>query len=318
MLARINNGTIKLNEEISDYDEFQAIPVYAKKRKNKFWGKVRSLKDPQRENNKRTSQSMDILNKMDARGWFYDSETFQDPREEQNFIKNSSKPGFTIKVKDSNRLPIKSEGTSFPSELVNMGEYSSNKMKQISNIGNAMTEGLVRNQSGVSLIEQKKNNLTGNEFLFDNLSLAKRMLGRLLLKMIQKVYDVDRVLRIVNDMRAKGEASDATMKYSKQEIEQILRTVDLTKYDVVVSESANSPTRRYANFIMFMEAAGRGMQVPPQLLYELSDLPKKEKDMAIQLINQQQQAAAGTEQAKNQTEIIKTQIAAAGKRGGGV
>jgi hypothetical protein len=95
------------------------------------------------------------------------------------------------------------------------------------------------------------------------------------------------------------------------EIRKLLDNADLTKQDVIVSESGWSPTTRMANFTMWAELAGKGAPVPMPFLVELSDLP--EKDKMLQMFAQEAQAQQKEKDDKNQVEVIKTQIAADAK-----
>jgi hypothetical protein len=100
-------------------------------------------------------------------------------------------------------------------------------------------------------------------------------------------------------------------KYDKRMLASMLAEKDLSKYDVVVSESPASPTVRQANFAIWADIATKRPEVPMAFLLELSDLP--EKDKAMQMFMQQQQQAAEQEKMKYQTEIAKSQIAAQSK-----
>lgn len=309
-------GGVHLWQDQHNYKIMQVIPVYAKKRKNKWWGKVKGLIDPQCEINKRTSQSIDIVNRMSSYGWIWDQDTFANKSEEKIFRETSSKPGFTAIVKNTNKLPIRLDGAKIPSEVLALENQASQKMKEISNINNEMLGISMRQQSLPTTIEFKRQGLVGNEFLFDNLSLAKRQIGRLLLPMIQNVYSADKIKSILEYMKTRADLGDqfnVYKKYKDEEINEAIQKRDLLKYDVVVGESASSPSRRQANFLMFMEMAKGGFQIPPDLLLRMSDLPPKEKEEAISSIQQAQAAAAQTEKDKSNAEIIKSKIAAEAK-----
>ena len=338
-------GHTFLEEDFPDLavQDFDLIPFYVKKRGDDWWGKIESVKDLQREINKRHSQAIDILNKSAAYGWFYDNTTFNKPSEERNFIETSSQPGFAVKVTDITRMPQKVDGTKFPSEIVNMMAIDSDKMKEIMNVNQELMErGKAGTpQSGIAIAQQKQSMMIGNEYLFDNLSLAKRKLGRHLVAMIQKVYTPERIMRVLESrslreaIKIGGEAlfpqlppevQDAPVEQKMQMVEQlvqmkqaelmeIITTSDLSKFDVVVTESPHSATTRQANFVIWADMASKGFPVPPDLLVDLSDLP--EKDVVKQNIQAQQQAAQAESQRESDTEIQKTLIAAQSRAGGG-
>lgn len=319
--------------DLADQD-FHLIPFYAKKKGKMFWGKVEAAKDMQREINKRHSQAVDIMNKVAAYGWFYDNSTFKNQWEKEKFKENVSSPGFVQEVLDLTKIPSQVEGVRFPTEIANMMQLDSQKIKEIMNVNLELLGQNSRAESGVAVMEKRRSQLVGNEFLYDNLSLTKRKLGRLLIKMIQKVYTTERVIRVL-ESRAMREAIEIggeallpivpeelrqTLPIDQQlevagqlldskraEIAEILETSDIGKFDVVVGESAFSPTMRQSNFILWAEMARNGLPVPPSLLVDLSDLPDKEKVKAQMEAMAQQQMEL--EQQKMQTEILKTQIA---------
>lgn len=312
---------IVLEDYYSDLFEkhFPIVPVYAKKRGRAVWGKVESLKDPQREVNKRRSQIADILNKVACYGWFYDAETFMDEREENKFRRNSSRPGFTQKVANITQKPEKVEGVKFPGELATYDQIASSKMKEIANVNLEMLGMTSDAASGVAIMERKRSGLVGNEYLFDNLALAKRAIGRILVSLIQKVYTPERILRVVANRVARSPeqsnmiAGKPFQEFSEQELLTLLETDDLSKYDVVVGENQSSPTVRQTTFLMWAELASQGVPVPPEYLADLSDAPDKEK--LIEGIKQMQQAAQASEDRKYQTELLKTVISKQGKGG---
>lgn len=314
-------GEVLLEDEYPDLamQDFHIIPAYAKKRGDMFWGKVEPAKDAQREIDKRHSQLVDIMNRQAAYGWFYDDTTFPTPNEAKNFKQNSSTPGFTQRVNSVKSLPEKVEGTKVPTEVINLLQIEGQSLREVLNI-NLEMEGAASNaQSGIAILERKKQGLVGNEFLFDNLSIAKMKIGRLLISMIQKHYSPERILSIIQNEAMKSPIQIGGVpadQIDMMAIKQLLENTDLTKQDVVVSESGWSPTTRMANFNMWAELAGRGAPVPMPFLVELSDLP--DKDKMLQMFAQEQQMQQQQEDNKNIVEIEKTKIAADAKTQGKV
>lgn len=307
-----------LEEDYSDDDTFDVMPFYAKKKGDFVWGKVEPVKDTQREVNKRHSQMVDIMNKVATYGFYYDGETFPNIAEEKKFEKNAAKPGFVQKVRNLERKPQKEEGVRFPSEMAQLEELSSAKIREIMNVNQEMMGMGPQSQSGVAIAEKRRQGLIGNEFLFDNFSLTRRMVGRRLFRKIQEVYTPDRIIRLINDKAKQGSkmkiGGNDPSQYSAEELVTMLSDVDASKYDVVVAESAFSPTKRTANFIVWSELAKQGIPVPPDMLVEMSDLPNKEEMKAR--MQQQQDQAQQMEQDKMNTEIQKTMIAKGQQPGG--
>lgn len=290
-------------------DDFFLIPIYGKKRGNEFWGKVEAAKDPQKELNKRRSQTIDIVNKMASYGWMYDSNTFIDTNEKEKFKRVSSSPGFMIEVQDLSRVPQKVEGVKFPGELVELMALDEQKLAEIMNIS---VQPMGPNESGTALLQKTRLKMTGNEFLFDNLSFSKVKLGRLLAALIQKYYTPERIFRLLRRQEQREEnqiGGQPASDYTEDEVSQILGNTDLTKFDVAVSESTYSPTLQLATFMMAQEMQRNGVPVPPETIIELMPVSQEMKDKMVFAVQQQSQAQQAAQQATTRMEIGKTLIA---------
>lgn len=309
-ITRIAGPVVLSDENPADLPDpdFYTTPAYAKKRGEKWWGKVELAKDSQREVNYRASQSVDIGNKMCAYGWFIDSDTFVDSREEQKFLRQSSSPGFVAKLTDITRPPQKVEGTKFPAELVQLMQLG---MQNLATLLGVQVEPAQGDESGQALLQRQRQKLTGNEYLFDNLAYAEAKLGRLLIGLIQRYYPPERILRLVKT-QVPGQAmigGQPLENFTEQEILEMLSNTDITKYDVIVTSSAFSPTHRLASYLFLQDMAKSGVPVPPQILIELMDLPQEFKDKLNQGIQAEQNAQAQANDTTRQMEIQKTLIA---------
>jgi hypothetical protein len=316
-----------LDENILPDNDFDIVPAYAVKKGNRFQGKVEDVKDAQDEINKRHSQTSDILNRHASYGWLVDNESFDRPQDQEDFKQSVSKSGFIAKVKNILRPPIKLEGAKFPSELIGFASTEQEQMQFILNINPELRGFQGQAESGVAIVEKNRQGLLGNEFLFDNLSFAKKIIARKLISYIQEVYTPERIMRILTSkaQREKVDIGGENLRDIADEsvqtdltpeiIMELLENTDLSKHDVVVGESAFTVTNRRANFLIWSQMAQTGTTpVPPSLLVDLSDLPDKDKIKAEIAAMQQQQAES--EQADRDTEIAKTQIAAQSRQQG--
>ena len=172
-------------------------------------------------------------------------------------------------------------------------------------------------QSGTAISHRIQQALMGNEYLFDNMSQVKKRIGREILLWIQALYTPDRLARIFFDQAKMekiyigGQEVDPQDMNTFNQIVTRLQDADLTKYDVTIGETGQSPTAQLANFEMMMELAQKGVPLPPQLFIELAPIPNKERIM--QILSEANQQQADAEQKKYDTEIQKTMIAAQSK-----
>lgn len=168
------------------------------------------------------------------------------------------------------------------------------------------------NESGSMFAQRRNQKLQGSEYLFDNLSFAKQKLGRLLVKLIQRYYTPDRILRIVRNANSKAPVDVAGQpldEFSDEDILALLNTAELEYYDVEVTESNWSPSMRLSTFMLLSEMAQAGQPIPPEALLEFADMPDSTKQKLMTMLSQQGQAQASAEQAKADAEIQKTLIA---------
>jgi hypothetical protein len=337
-------ATVLLEDYYEESDDYSITPLYAKLRRNKFWGKIRGVKDLQFLINKTYSQFIDIINKVANYGWFYDANTFTSKTEKNKFLKNASSPGFAQEVDDISRLPVKAEGVKFPSEIINALAGFNADLREIMNI-NLESLGLEGGaESGVAIRQKIVQQLLGNDYLFDNLSFGKTLLGRKVIRRIQQTYTAERILRIVEDQNRRtavelpargvqaqappplpagpdgqpGEQPPAPTqvpleKYPREELLKLLQEADLSRYDVISSESASSPSVMMGNFLLMSEMAAKGMAIPPEAILEFAPIPKAQKEKIAQMLAGAAAAAKAAEDKKYDTEIIKTRINQEGK-----
>jgi len=197
-----------------------------------------------------------------------------------------------------------------PNEIVAMEQLSSEKLHKVMNIPMEMQAQSSSELSGRAIIEKRRQGLVANEFLFDNLNLAKKLMARKILALVQEVYTPERVIRLIRNQRPRQDQEQA--QFNQMEDEEIVRLLeenweDLLEYDVHVGQSAYSETVRSANFEIWMQAMNQGFPFPPEALIEMSDLPNKEK--VLGMLSDQKQAEQQEAQATRDTEIQKTQIA---------
>jgi len=299
-----------------DDNDFSITPLYAKFRNNEFWGKVQKVKGLARLINRTYSQFVDILNKMSNYGWFYDSDTFRDRRAKKKWIENSAKPGFNQEVDDITKLPVKVEGVKFPVEIVNAIAQFNIDLREVMNVN--MDALGPADQSGVALRQKVVQQLIGNDYLFDNLSFAKVKIGRKMVRRIQKLYSPERILRIISNISTREEVElggQPFEDYAIEELQAMLDNADLSLYDVVVTEGAHTPSAMMGNFLMLMEMAAKGVDIPATAIIEFAPIPHKEK--IKKMMADSAEAAAKQENVKYETEIAKTVINQQGKSGGG-
>jgi len=284
---------------------FPLYVSYGHKRLGRWWGKLQAAKDPQRNINKRESQLTDILARMAGYGWYITRDMFDSDGEFEAFKQNVAKAGWIATLLDINRKPVREEGSKVPTEVISGLTTAGDAFNTVTAWSMAWISGSGE-MSGDSVAERQKNALLPNEFLFDNLKHTKIRLGKAVLAWVQQEMTPEDIARLVVNSGARDQAKidgRPATDFSEQDIIALLQNKDLTRYDVIVSDEAWSPTTRMSNFRQWAKIPN----VPLRALIEMSDIPNKER--MLEILDQQEKAQAAAEQAKSQMEIGKTLIA---------
>lgn len=311
-ITRIAGNVVLSDEDPADLpiDDFFLIPIYCYKEGNEFYGKVEAAKDPQKEVNKRHSQLVDIINRMATYNWFFDDTTFVNPHEEQKFRNTSSSPGSHFKVQTTRNVPVKEEGVKFPSEIVSLLELGESAVDKIMNV---VVDPSGANESGSHLLHRQQQSMAGNEFLFDNLSFAKKKLGKILLHMIQRYWSPERMYRLLasqNQQEPIDIGGQPFEEWPEEEIIRALEDTDISQLDVVVSETESSPSMRFSTWLVLSEAAQAGIQVSPDMLIEyMPGISQATKQRLLDSMAQQAEQEGEMADTEAQAEIMKTLIA---------
>lgn len=319
-----------MDEGSQDPGAFEIVVAYGKKRGNYFWSKTHSMKDPQRMQNKWDSKFMDVLNRMTGQGWFIDGQTFDTPDDEKHFKDNSSKSGWVQKITDMNRKPEPSGGLDrIPVELIQGAEMAHKRLEGIANIPPSIDALRGANTSGRALLQKEKRGLIGNNFLFVNLAMAQKRVGRLILKLVRKLYkdrpgeiyrmiDAERLMDDEQNLKIGGQSAldengQLSANWVEANVREMLEGDDLLRYDVVVADARWTPTMREAYFQQLVEMKARGDDIPLPITLELSSMPVTQKEKLNRIWQQQQEQRERENQMKYGTEIEKANIAARSK-----
>ena len=290
-------------------DDFLFAVAYGRKRGNDWWGKVYPCIDAQKVVNWRKSQLVDIGNKIVASAWMYDATTFADKSEEDRFKSNATSPGGTYRLMDVNKPPAQVQSMSFPPDVVSLMQA---ELEAVAFNMNITPTPPGANTSGSRLLAEQKMKLLGNEFLFDHLAQAEARIGKLLPPMIKKVYSAERIYRIIKNSNSKETVMLGGVpfeQFSFDEIKAMLDESDPTKWDIVVTESAYSPTTRLSTYMLLSDLAKNGTPVPPQALVDVMDLPEAQKQKIQDQFAAQQQMEQEQGNSTADMEIQKTLIA---------
>ena len=285
-------------------------------------GFVRSLKDPQRELNKRRIQELHILNTTSTGGGFVE-EGAMSPEQFQEFEEKNNIPGHFNKVMPGGIAKIlEREPKSPPAGVIQAEQQAASDLLTISGINeNLLGTDIPSGSSGRAIELKQHQAITHLSVIFDALRTAKKKIAFLLwgstgrAGIIPQFYTAEEVYRIQSENGQKFVPVNQQVAMQDPLAGTVIQTMnDLSvgDFDIVVSDIESSTTQRRAKAMLFTDAASK-IGLPPQVampaMLELYDIPKRDQLIQAyqQMQEQQAQAQEREEQLKLRIEEIKNQ-----------
>lgn len=258
-------------------------------------GIIRALKDPQREVNKRRSQSLHIINTT-ANPIYWVKEGTMAPSDLARFRDRGAVAGGVFRY--AAEKPHREEAAVFPMALAQMEEISTMDLRAISGINPEMLgESMPSGTSGKAIELRQRQAVTQIAFLFDNLRQSKMRLMELLWGgaeepgLIPQYYTEAKVIRIVGES---GQPEFVPVNQPEvdglgQATGRILNDLSVGEFDMVMADKPSTRTQRESQYYALLEAVQAGVAIPPDIILQASDLPQREE--ILQRMQAEKQAA---------------------------
>lgn len=285
-------------------------------------GVVRDLKDPQREINKRRSQSMHILNTQSNSGWIAEEGALT-PQQESVFKEGASTPGALLKVSSGaltgGRLQPLSPAPA-PVNVMQATQEAGLELTQISGINEALMGTDINNLSSGRAIElRQKQAITHIATLFDNLRYVKKRIVYLLWGkrnakgVIPQYYTDQKTYRIVGvggktDFITVNQQQQVVDPKTMQTIQTTLNDLSQGEFDIVIADTPATATQRTTQFYTLVDAVSK-LNIPGDLVFDilldLSDVAQKDEIKQRYLERQQSSAQAAQQQQQAEIEAMR-------------
>jgi hypothetical protein len=237
--------------------------------------------------------------------------------------------------------PQRSQPADIPSGMLAMAMHANDNIKATTGIFDASLGARGNETSGRAILARQREGDVANYHYVDNLSRAIRHAGRVIVSWIPKIYDTQRVVRImgedeslkfetVNKVEMKHELDEFTQQI--QTIENVLNDVRVGTYDVTVTtgpaystmrqEAAQAMVEFGQSWPKLMDIAGdkvvKAMDwpgaeeiaerikktIPPELTREKDE---EEEDLPPQVVQQIEQATQYIEVLQRENQMLKAE-----------
>lgn len=253
----------------------------------KIQGLVRSVRDAQRQYNRRHSQIIDLMESVINTGWITKNGAVLDPT-----MLMQAGQGRQIVVNEGFDVNADVREISPPHIPPGYLQYQDIIDKNIMEIPGASDELLGLSSTGDSQVSGKlaevrsSNGLKGNRGIFDNLEQTKKYLGTLVLEAIQRNYSPGKIWRITN----------------KEPTEEFF-SGQFGEYDCVIKQAVKTATQREAYYYQLLQL--REMGAPISWTEILAAAPLQGKTDLLRSLEAAEQQQAEQQQKIDQLEQIE-------------
>ena len=256
----------------------------------KIQGIVRSVRDAQRQYNRRHSQIIDLMESIINTGWITKNGAVLDP----NMLMQAGQ-GKQIVVNEGYDVNADVREISPPNIPPGYLQYQDIIDKNIMEIPGASDELLGLSAVGDSQVSGKlaevraSNGLKGNRGIFDNLEQSKKYLGKLIIECIQKNYSPGKIARIIGE--------EPTEEFFSGQFEE---------YDCAIKQAVKTATQREAYYYQLLQLVALGAPIPWDKILEVAPLQGSTK--LHEILAQQQEQAAAAAQAEQEAMQMKKML----------
>jgi hypothetical protein len=292
-------GDVIVHDCWSPYKTFTLRGFFPYFRRGVTRGMVEDLLDPQLEINKRRSALVDNISRGTNTGWVYTDKLTPD---QKALIKNhGAKPGINIEFPEGAQEPHRLQPSPFPQGMAELEAKGLEDLREISGINESALGELDAAQSGRAIEARQRQAVISLQMYLKNFSRTKNLQGGKHLEIYQRFYNEPRIMRITGDDGKPEilELNKAVTDENGVHVASRINDVTVGKYSVSVDEtpmSASFANAQYEEALAIIEKLGpigqMLMQTKPELLIQMSSLPRKEEwVMALQQAMGMQQAA---------------------------
>lgn len=288
----VNVGIIVQGKGISDgpnplgVDTYSMIPVLAYFNPqtpyypNRIQGIVRGLRDAQYLYNRRKVIELDIMESQVSSGFIFKEDALVNPLD--IYMQGQGK-GIALKAEAQMTDVQQMVAPAIPPSMIELSKILAEEIQQISGVSEELLGAATDDVAGVLSMLRQGASLTTLQILFDQLDFSQKMLGKLMIDVIQANWTPGKVKRII-------EEEPTQQFYNKA----------FGKYDAVVEEGFNTSTQKQMQFAQLLQLRSEGVNIPDDILLDAATVQNKK-----QLI----EAVVKAQQQKQQMEQMQAQVA---------
>lgn len=281
-------------------DQYPFVPVFAYYHPEmpyfdyRCQGVVRGLRDAQYLYNRRRIIELDILESQITSGYKYKENALVNPKDV--FLSGQGR-GLAIKEEAQMSDVEQIQPPNVPPSMIQLSELLGAEISQISGVNEELLGSALDDKAGILSMLRQGAGLTTLQVLFDHLDRAQKLLGKLMIDLIQTNFTPGKIKKILEGKEP------APQFYNKA----------FGKYDAVVEEGLNTTTQKQMQFAQLLQLREVGVPIPNEVLLDAVTIQNKKQliDAITAQQQQQQQMQMQQMQAAMQEQAARTDLAKA-------
>lgn len=249
-------------------------------------GVVRGLRDAQYLYNRRKVIELDILESQINSGWIYKENALVNPADV--FLSGQGR-GLALKDEALMTDVQQIQAPQIPPSMIELSKILAQEVLEISGVNEELLGSATDEKAGVLAMLRQGAGLTTLQILFDHLDHAQKLMGKLMIDLVQTNFTPGKIQKILEDQRPSEQF------YNK----------NFGTYHANVEEGLNTSTQKQMNFAQLLQLKEMGMPIPDDLLIEQSTIQNKNKLM--EALKKQAEQAAQAQQAQMQGDQAEQQ-----------
>jgi hypothetical protein len=252
-------------------------------------GVVRGMRDAQYLYNRRKIIELDIFESQINSGFKYKEDALVNPKD---IFLNGQGRGLALKSEAQMSDVEQIQAPQVPPSMMQLSESLANELQQISGVNEELLGSAMDEKAGVLAMLRQGAALTTLQGLFDKLDRSQKLLGKIILDIIQNNFTPGKISQILE-----GKQPSAQF-YNKA----------FGKYDASVEEGLNTTNQRQMQLLQLLQLKEVGIPIPDDVLLDACTVQNKKQ--LVEKITQARQQQEQVAQAQQQAQVEQLQAQA--------
>jgi hypothetical protein len=276
-------------------DQYPFVPVlayYAPQMPYFPWriqGVVRGLRDAQYLYNRRRVIELDILESQINSGWIYKENALVNPKDV--FLSGQGR-GLALKTDASMQDVQQIQAPQIPPSMIQLSELLAKEIQEVSGVNDELLGSAIDDKAGILSMLRQSAGLTTLQSLFDQLDRSQKLLGKLMIDIIQANFTPGKIKKIL-------EGEEPTEQFHNKAF---------GKYHADVEEGLNTSTQKQMQFAQMLQLKEMGVPISPEDLLEAATLQNKQRIIDNLTKAEQAQSQLQQQQAEMAMQLQQAQI----------